>query len=136
MAKKSNPKSNGKVPKKKAAKKVKRAKKPNGQKHRSRTAGLMPPWKPGQSGNPGGKQRGPSVTALLHKALAEAEGDGTGRTGIQVIVDELIKRAKLGGDKHAIDKILERIDPVKSKAEVEVSGGIVIQMFQVDPEKV
>lgn len=55
---------------------------------------LRPPWKPGQSGNPGGRPKGRSCTAILNRILDEeakvkGQASGHGITNREVLVRQL-----------------------------------------------
>lgn len=81
----------------------------------------------GQSGNPGGRRAGDSLTALLNRVLDEsAKGKANkGLSNSEVIVRALIEAASQR-DVKAIREILDRIDgPVKQKVEIEqVAHGV------------
>lgn len=64
-------------------------------------------FKPGQSGNPGGRPKGTSLTALLREAVDRE--DGAGRTVGDVLIDVLIGIAR-AGDRQAIKDVFERVD--------------------------
>ncbi len=42
-------------------------------KHHGNPQNLMPPWKPGQSGNPLGRPKGKSITKIMFEVLAELD---------------------------------------------------------------
>ena len=64
-------------------------------------------FKPGQSGNPGGRPKGSvSIEAELRKRLAEGE---EGEKIVQALVSQALKQA-LKGDYKFFNMILERID--------------------------
>ena len=82
-------------------------------------------FKPGQSGNPGGKPRNPtinpeaktlpkivphhvSLTAIL-KEILQRVPDGEHKTNAELIMDKLVEMAK-GGDRQAIKDVHERVD--------------------------
>jgi len=68
---------------------------------------LRPPWKPGQSGNPGGRPKKLPITDAIREALARDMGDG--RTMADVVVDVLIEAAKKG-DMAAIRELADRAE--------------------------
>ena len=61
--------------KRKAAKKAKAPGKTAGKKHPG-SENLMPPWKPGESGNPKGTPKGPRLTTILRRQMAAAHKGG------------------------------------------------------------
>ena len=66
-------------------------------------------FKPGQSGNPGGRQKSEvCLTALLRAALAERDVDGK-RTKARAVIDALVNEA-CQGRTAAIQQIFDRID--------------------------
>jgi hypothetical protein len=69
------------------------------------TAGLVK-WKPGQSGNPGGRPRG-TLTDVLKIILAEV--GPTGKANGQLIMERLAVMA-VSGNIDAIKVILDRVD--------------------------
>ena len=95
---------------------------------------------PGESGNPGGRPKGPSFRKIARDMLdAEAEADlrDALRPKVGKLVDKFTRmeliafltiRRAIKGDKHAIDTLLDRLDP-KSIVEappvdVKVSVGV------------
>jgi len=83
--------------------------------------GSIPPvehrFKPGQSGNPGGRPKGMSITGALRAAL---EREHNGRTIAELIAEKLIKEA-LSGKFPFAKEVLERADgKVTEKAELTV----------------
>lgn len=77
-------------------------------------------WKPGQSGNPGGRKPGLSITAVLRKMLDEAVEDTQGNKVKmkRAVARALLVRA-LGGDVRAIRELLDRTEgKVAEKHEV------------------
>lgn len=80
----------------------------------SRTRGLMPPWRPGQSGNPSGLTREGTSTkghAIRARLLAKLEAYGGKRTWSERIVDGWVKAAEKGSAPH-LAMILDRLYPV------------------------
>jgi hypothetical protein len=72
-----------------------------------RRANLRPPWKPGESGNPGGRPRGRiNVLALLSELLEDTDENGKSRG--ERIVDALVASAE-NGDLRSIREILDRV---------------------------
>src|SRR5690349_4665088 len=72
--------------------------------------GQVPPpnrrWKPGQSGNPGGRPKGPGVTAAL-RALAQTQHNG--KSVAEVLAERLMKEA-LSGKFPFAKEVLERLE--------------------------
>ncbi|MEX2218510.1 MAG: DUF5681 domain-containing protein [Phycisphaerales bacterium] len=78
-------------------------------------------WKPGQSGNPGGRPRGESITATLRRLVAETEHNGR---PIQDLLAEVLLKEALKGKYPFAREILERLDGrVSERHEVRVEGG-------------
>src|SRR4051812_50151728 len=63
-------------------------------------------WKPGQSGNPGGRAKGQSITARLRAVL---EQEHNGRVLMDLLAERLAKEA-LAGKFPFIKEVLERLD--------------------------
>ncbi len=66
------------------------------------------PYKPGESGNPGGRPKGKSLTAVLRELLDEIPRGDTAKLK-ERIVKALLDKA-LKGDTKALDLIFERAD--------------------------
>jgi Family of unknown function (DUF5681) len=70
-------------------------------------------WKPGQSGNPGGRPKGRSLTSRIRDLLDTNEIDGKpiedGKQVADLVVDVIIERA-LRGDFKFVDLVMNRID--------------------------
>jgi hypothetical protein len=68
-------------------------------KNSARTAGLIP-YKPGQSGNPGGRPKGRSLTAIVRELLESNTIAGRpipqGRAVAEVLADVIVKEALKG----------------------------------------
>jgi len=62
---------------------------------------------PGQSGNPGGRKKGTSITAILNRKLDELDDDGKSRAEK---VAEVIVREALAGDYRFVDMLLNRTE--------------------------
>lgn len=74
-------------------------------------------WKPGQSGNPGGRPKTKEWRSALLRAVDEAARNGEGK-----VLDEIARatvREALNGNMHAIKEIGDRID---GRAVQEVTG--------------
>jgi hypothetical protein len=80
-------------------------------------------FKPGQSGNPGGRPKGRSLTAVLRALLDEAlVGDTDRRAAVERIAEAVIKLA-IAGNLDAVRLIQDRTEgPLKSNHRGE-SGG-------------
>lgn len=82
-------------------------------------------YKPGQSGNPGGRPRTAPITKALREKLDETD-EKTGLTNAEMIAQALIKKAK-GADIWAIREITEligekRTHPPDFLSSSEISG--------------
>jgi hypothetical protein len=82
----------------------------DGQNTANNTSGLRPPWKPGESGNPGGRPKTKLITeayrALLDKPFP---GDPQGRTGAELIALAMLKEA-IKGKVNAASELADRIE--------------------------
>ena len=88
-------------------------------------------YKPGESGNPGGKPAGKSITAELRKMIDEGN---TAEEIAKVLID-LAKSIGTRGQVPAIKELLERTEgKVPDKHEIE-TGDISIVYKQVKGEK-
>ncbi len=86
-------------------------------------SGVPPPaehrWKPGQSGNPGGRPKGKSITALLRERL---EDQHNGKALAAILVESLLKGALKGNLPH-IKEVLDRTEGRSPlTGEIEVKG--------------
>src|SRR5207253_1594274 len=80
-------------------------------------------FKPGQSGNPGGRPKGRTVSAILLEVLGRDAGKGNGRTVADVLAEVIVKEA-LGGDFRFAKEVLERTEgKVTDKVEHTGEGG-------------
>ena len=127
---------NGKKPaarKKKAASPYAEKQQP---KQRGRLENIEPhQWPPGQSGNPKGRPKGPTVTTLLKQRLAEAASDADGKplynrdgermTRLDLLVEEVIQRAIKGVTTDLVE-LLARIDPKPKQGDGNVSLDITV----------
>lgn len=83
--------------------------------------GAVPPeehrWKKGQSGNPGGRPKGESVTSALRRLLESEHG---GKRLLDLLAERILKEALSG--KHAfVKEVLDRTEgTVNQKHEVKV----------------
>lgn len=71
-------------------------------------------FRPGQSGNPGGRPKSAGLVDRLRKALDQEltdrrTGKPTGRTVADVLVDVMVKQA-LAGDFRFVNLVLERLE--------------------------
>src|SRR4051812_48420625 len=99
-------------------------------------SGVPPPeqyrWKPGQSGNPGGKGQRESLTAMLRRVL---EKEHNGKPIGELLVERLVKEALSGKLPH-IKEVLDRVEgKVKEKLQLEGAGAACV-VFQVPPPRV
>jgi hypothetical protein len=67
------------------------------------------PWKPGQSGNPGGRPKKKPITEELERLLTEQAPSGDGRTWAALIAEALLRKASTG-DVRAIAELTNRIE--------------------------
>lgn len=74
-------------------------------------------WKPGQSGNPKGRPKGPSFRVRALKELEETMHADGKRTLFQAFVDAMINDA-IEGDAAARKLLLDRLDPADIKLDV------------------
>ena len=70
----------------------------------------MARFKPGQSGNPGGRLKGRKLKKTLMNEALEAYGEQNGIDAKQAVINKLIQSA-LEGDNAAVKLILERLEP-------------------------
>jgi hypothetical protein len=69
----------------------------------------LKPWKPGESGNPGGRPRTKLITAELERMLEQEAPTADGKTWAAVIAEALLKKARQG-DVRAITELANRIE--------------------------
>jgi hypothetical protein len=78
----------------------------------------LKPFQPGQSGNPGGRPKGRSLTALLRDRLDEVD-EATGKTIAQLVVEGWLNAAR-DGNVPAIKEALDRTEgKVPDKVQVD-----------------
>ena len=65
-------------------------------------------FKPGQSGNPGGRARAQSLTSILRGIMSEEMGDG--RTVGEKFIDQVLAHAAKRGDSGLIKEVFSRHD--------------------------
>ncbi len=94
---------------------------------RERTANLKP-WKPGQSGNPGGRPKRDAITAALRDQLQSKMPGRDERTVAEAIAFVLVKRA-LRGDVRAIREIMDRTEG-KPLLAVKMEGVVTLDATQ------
>jgi len=70
----------------------------------TRNPNLAPMWKPGQSGNPGGRPKGSSLTKRLRQALDANDGKLA-----EIVVKVLLREAAKGKYQH-LREVLDRVD--------------------------
>lgn len=80
-------------------------------------------WRPGQSGNPGGRPKTASLSQAYRQKLDSlVPGDKEGRTYAQAIADELAERA-LAGDIRAAQELADRAEGrPRQSIEIENAG--------------
>lgn len=93
----------------------------SGEQHRRNTSGLRPPWKKGQSGNPGGRPKGTgSPLATLRRVLAEE-----GEPALERVIRNMLKQAE-SDDQRAlgwVKELFDRLDgAVVRKQQLDVTG--------------
>lgn len=90
-------------------------------------------WKPGQSGNPKGRKRGPSLLELMTDYLDQPWPGDSCRTRMQRLAEVLVDKS-LGGDMGACKEVLLRVCPAVLKVRNEVAPKqIVLVMQPEDP---
>ncbi len=99
-------------------------------------SGVPPPthsqFKPGQSGNPGGKPRKGFITDEVARLLEEQHPKRPGRTRKQVLAEQWVKRA--GRDQKALDSMLDRLEgkPTETQ-EIDLKTGVNLNPVVVIP---
>ena len=79
-------------------------------------------WKPGQSGNPGGRPKSEvSITAILRRMAEERRGKDA-RTRAQELADKIWETA-LSGDRMTSEYLVDRLDG-KAQESMALSGGL------------
>jgi len=86
-----------------------------------RSPNLAPMWRPGQSGNPGGRPKGASLTNRLRKALDANDGQLA-----EVVVKVLLREAAKGKYQH----LREVLDRVEGKVVQRVELNATVQQAQ------
>lgn len=82
-------------------------------------------WKKGQSGNPGGRPKGESITAALRAAL---QREHNGRTIAELIAERLVREA-LSGKFPFAKEVLDRTDgKVAERHEISGRGGAPVEL--------
>ena len=93
-------------------------------------AGLVP-WKPGQSGNPGGKLRG--FNRILKELLSKRELNGEpcpgGRTVEECLAEATLLRA-IKGDNNCLVQVLDRIYGPKGSIETSDGQRVVFEIIE------
>lgn len=98
-------------------------------KRRGRVENLKP-WKPGQTGNPGGRPKG-IVSSALSKQLLRRAANG-GKSDLDAVVEAIIKTAKKGNTP-AFCAIRDTVDG-PPKTEGQNTGAQVLIQFIRDPQ--
>lgn len=100
--------------------------------------GVVPPaetrFRPGQSGNPGGKPKGASILGpLLREMARRPDEDGYGSKAVELA--KRLAEAALEGDREAVDAILKLMDrtdgPVEKK--IEHTGELTTKRIVLEP---
>lgn len=85
------------------------------------------PFKPGQSGNPGGRPKGKSLTALLRERLDEVD-PATGKTIAEMVVEGWVNAAR-DGNVPAIKEALDRTEgKVPDKLETKNDTNVTVNL--------
>ena len=92
-----------------------------GQNSGGNTGNLRPPWRPGQSGNPGGRPKTKAFKNALEAELEEAGDDGP---SLRKIARALLDKAALG-DLQAIRDVRDTLDGRPAQA-----------IEHIDPEEI
>jgi len=90
-------------------------------------------WKPGQSGNPGGRPRTAKLSEACRAKLASVvPGDAPGRTFAEAIADELARRA-LKGDIRAAQELADRAEgrPGQNNPVTEANQGVKVIVLDI-----
>ena len=69
----------------------------------------LKPWKPGESGNPGGRPKTKPLTEELQRLLKQEAPKGEGRTWAALIAEALLTKAR-EGDVRAITELANRVE--------------------------
>ena len=69
----------------------------------------LSPWKPGQSGNPGGRPKNRPISDELERLLAQEAPNSSGKTWAVVIAEALLRKARKG-DARAIAELANRVE--------------------------
>ncbi len=87
-------------------------------------------FQPGQSGNPNGRPKGRSITAILRRLLDEVD-EATGQSRGEMIAREMVLKAALGSHKFARE-ILDRTEgKVTQPVDVTTQGEAIRTVFYV-----
>lgn len=79
-------------------------------------------WKPGQSGNPKGRPKRPSITDLAHEYLQEVDKE-TGETRLRQLVRSVCIGA-IKREKSPLHELLARIDPAPSGNNITINNNL------------
>jgi hypothetical protein len=99
---------------------------PTSSERRNPAAHLAPhQFKPGESGNPSGRRKGPSITAVVREMLDEAiAGEKDERAAVVRIAEAVLKQA-IAGDLKALTLLLERTEGPPPKGDETARSGAV-----------
>ncbi len=67
------------------------------------------PFRTGQSGNPGGRPKGLSLTRLVREELQRPADDGSGRTKAEMVAEKIVSLAQ-AGDRAMIPLVWRYVD--------------------------
>ncbi len=86
-------------------------------------------WKPGQSGNPGGRPRtAPLSNAYREKLASLVPNDPQGRTYAQAIADALADQAR-AGDIRAAQELADRVEG-RARQSIEIENAVLRDAFE------
>ncbi len=88
----------------------------------------LKPWKPGESGNPGGRSRTKPLTEELQRLLDSEAPNAKGQTWVAVIAEALVKKARKG-DVRAIAELANRIEG-KARQSVEADVNVTQEIIE------
>lgn len=89
----------------------------------------LTPWKPGQSGNPGGRPKGAPLASACRELLsAPLPNDSQGRTYAEVIANMLADKA-IAGDIRAAQEIADRAEG-RTRQSIEIGSALLRDAFE------
>ena len=99
---------------------------------RERSLANLRPFKPGQSGNPAGRPKGPGFFDVLCAHANEKPNAADPRTRFQLLVEAIWRRAMQGSSRHA-QLLLDRLVPTKSVVKHESAKMVTVLMEIAKP---